>query len=696
MADSTPSVAEYLQQQFGANIEDISPDGMFKITRQDSQGNWQEGSLDARAMLAADLTKRGIQTDSSKIPLTSPDAPVGDSKLPFLTQYNLAKSATPKDRYNYLVQELGKDNVKLNSNNELVVKTPDGLWSKGKTNSTLASVVSGEGGAIAGMVAGAQFGGGVGTAFGPLGTVAGAAIGSGLGAVIGKLASIRDAYKGGMRTEGDAADVAKELGKEFIFGLAGEALVGGATALTNPRLYTKAFQKISAATSDAVGGGLAGNNVREGVSTWVSQMSGVEQNSARFALDHPDMFGKYFPKASEFEKAGGTYIGEANPVFAEGAKNTVEELTIARKTMTEDMGTFLNIIKPVLRDVHVTPSEIQAAVNPDSMIRALQNSATRETTGILKNISRRLGAAAEEGGLRAADKAVPLEALTDTIKFIDEMVDRKIAPGMVMNDTYVRSLGAIRDDLKTFVTSKLDKKMVEVSYADADGLRKAMGAQEGKLMKMGVTDKEQMLQHMRESIFAGKPVTGKPYDVGQLYNFMNTQYKTRAEMFELLAGQTDKAKVESLYKKLTGPTGGAYRQDLANLLTHVGRDGEGFVKDLYARKVAVEMSPAFNPSRTASGPISAVANMLTGPLGTSPRMSGKYLQALGESSFMKVKAGANAADFVAKLTPTARKQLLQTPDALKSALSMSATAELKRQQMKASLVQEGIKKVRGQ
>lgn len=212
----------------GASITGVNPDTgkvSFK-TINSTTGKEKEGSFDPRVFLKS----RGANPDDFNITLNRPETATNETGLGFLQQMDALSARTPGERFKFLQQEFGKDNVKR-VENKFVVKDSDGVW-KGAESTFLANLVK-ESPIIALGIAGSIKGAAIGLASPiPGGAVIGMIIGGGIGAAMGKITDIATAEAAGIRSESDASDALTEVGKEFVdaitwgvaFGAAGKVL----------------------------------------------------------------------------------------------------------------------------------------------------------------------------------------------------------------------------------------------------------------------------------------------------------------------------------------------------------------------------------------------------------------------------------------------------------------------------------------
>jgi len=679
MEDTTPSVTEYLRTRFNADVKEVNGDGTFNVVRKDSKGNIYEGKVDARAMLMEELTNRGIEVDPSKIPLTSPESPVGESSLPFMTQYNLAKAVTAKDKLNYLSQELGKDNVRILGDGRISVKTEDGIWSEGKTNSALSALVSTEGAAIAGSIAGAKIGAAAGSVFPGAGTVIGGALGAGLGAVVGKLASISDAYRMGIRSDFDAKDIGGELAKDFLFAAAGESIVG---ALAKAPSAVKSAKVMDA--FEGIGRGprkFATNSPakKEFIASTLSQMSGVEQPVFRFAME-PETTGfmkAHFDEAVKYVQEAGAVPIEQSPLMKSTEEKLLGVIDFAKNKMQRDHGAMLEVLKRPMFEAFIPADDLLKRIPVDAIQANRQLAAGSVEGNLYRQLAKRLNLSANvnETALASGWKGASAEDILDVSKWLDGELSKRFKPGMALNEQYVGQLSQLNNDLKSIVAEKLQGKLVELPGNAASQLKSILGKEGTNLDLMQVS-------------------RGK-YKADELFGFMQNTYSRRADFLSQISRQADPAKVGSMATRMMEEGGAATRGSLTSMLDDVGLDGKTLVNEMYGKYAAMRTAHWVNPSRTSSGVLNAVANVAGGPFGTSPRMAARYAMGLSDGAFTTIKRGARVTDFLQNLSPKARQMLLDSPQLLKELDATAGSERAMFEQLKQQLMQKGTQAVRG-
>jgi len=697
------SVAEYLKNHYDADIKEILPDGRVKIfANNPALKGEKEMTIDPKVLLDNDAAATGVDIDHSKIEMSSPDYAIRESRLSFLDQYKLARAPTERDQYRFLKEQFGEDRVKLNSNNEIVVKDEEGIWSRAGVNSGLTSLLSTEGGSIAGMVAGAKIGAGFGSAVPGVGTLIGAALGSGLGGVIGKIATIGDAYAAGIRTELDAQEISKELFKDFVLGASGDLLAGGvAKVIGKGAKSNKALIKIAKSTDSMPppksAAGEAGYNswlrekmqneaLRDRFAGAASSMTTRPKDEARFILDYPDLYGKYSPKAIAFEESGKKALGAINPVLNEGDTILTNALNRAKEVQQAQHGAMKRLLDPVFDNVHITADELEKSTGILKFLQDRSIAASPAERALHNQLKSKIGLISQEGGLLLRDKAFPLSRVQDLVSTIQERLASKAE---IVGNTYQGVAKQLNASLKNVISRTLNDKHVKIPIKDIPGIKKALGKNSTILELVQESDPSVLNKMHRELHFLGKTPRDKAYRAGDLYNSMNQVYAQRSSWFQTL-NRTGKAeRMQAFTEAMVSGDKALAQQDLINLLTDTGQNGAEIVKDLYARHTAVSWSPWLAESRKTSNPLTMGAQQAFGYLGSSPQKAGKYLKWLGEREFMQLKANGLLVDGISKMP---KGQALKALPSLEEA---AYGAVQQQQQMTRQLIEQGKQAVQG-
>lgn len=310
-------VVGYLKNEHGLEtLGKGTKEGTARV--RDAAGD--EHEIDVTRMLAdegADLPSLGGIQFGSKA------SPMEQNALGFRDQMDFVTAQSSSDKARLLREKFGKDAVAYDADSgRFSVRDSEG-W-KVADGGSLAEI-----GAERKSIAGALMGGALGSAILPgVGTVVGGAV----GATAGKALSLLEAEKRGIRTDLDAEEVSKELGKEFIlnlaFGAAAEGVVAGAKV--GGKLLKKAWQRVSKGSTEAV---------QEVIAAVDSTLSKTDMIDSMTNIKNPTEVSHYIDKTKDWVRAGGQ--GE-NPVIREMVDATQEVVTGVRK---HEQGVFGKVVK---------------------------------------------------------------------------------------------------------------------------------------------------------------------------------------------------------------------------------------------------------------------------------------------------------------------------------------------------------------
>jgi len=196
--------AEEFLNKNGLALSGVNPDGTLSVKTQDGkESNFNlPGYLKSNNMSPADLD----------IKYNSPETAFSDNALDFGTQVGFIKAGTPKQQLGYLQRTYGADNVSR-VGDEFKVKDKDGVW-KNAGSKWYNDLVAGSPG-IAAAIGGTAAGATLGSSLGPAGAVVGGILGGATAGMIEKYGEQKAAEMMGIRTEQDVKDTASELGRDF-------------------------------------------------------------------------------------------------------------------------------------------------------------------------------------------------------------------------------------------------------------------------------------------------------------------------------------------------------------------------------------------------------------------------------------------------------------------------------------------------
>lgn len=571
--------------------------------------------------------QEGIDPAQLQVKVSDENVPLKQSALNFVDGFKFANTRTDRDKAMFLAEQFGQENVRKNQNGEWIVKQGDD-WKK--ADSSFVSEMAAESPAIAGSIAGGKAGAAIGTTLGPKGTLVGGAIGAGIGGAIGKLASLKAAEQAGLRTEDDAKQVLKEMGTEFLFGMAGEAALPAARVtadFVSAKLGNSMAKIAKNATTPAA---------KENIAAIVGSLNGVPKQDLMTYMDAPDQVTDYLKRAVKWSQEG-----------AEGPNPLLVEMGDMVQTAVEKARTNIN------NSYKMEMAKFEPAVKG---VKIKLGQALGETVDQFRS----LGLVDESGTW-----------LKEAEKNIAEIADRKSV------NQLKQAYGIVR---KAVVNGDaLPEKDVRTLISNVDDILEVAGAYNAKLGEQtisssGVAQLTQLRSRLKNTYLNG--IKSVSPDAAKAYEALTTKYSAaRGWLDEMLPGTAD-AKVTNTIRKIVD-SDIATSEAFANVLNEAGINTKLFMKGLKQRRAAISASDMVS-NRTVYTASNAVRDPALGgvfAIGSMPRTSSK----LTANTFNSLKTIADGMQFVNKLTPEQKAQLVRQPDLMRM-FSQTITRSLQQQE----------------
>lgn len=644
-----PSFTKTVQDQLNAELVDVDQEAGTATLRTFNKFNEPvDQQVDYRAM-KADLEQRL----GTPLELTEADAPLKDSGLSFIQQFAMAESKTFKDKMNFLKGEIGADNVRFNKETGEFSVWKDGVWKRGELSEgfkgTVAELVGQTGLPIAGSIKGAAMGATAGAPLGPVGAAALGVLGAGLGAAVGKLTSIGIAHASGVRTEADAEEISKELGKEFIYGLAGEAIP--AVLRGSASLFAKAVNKLRPQlTSDAS---------KSFVAETMSQFNKNSVSDNRTILEYPLDVLKHQNTTINWSDTGAATL-KPNPV-------TVEMTNILKDTVKKVEQARYNEFGGVLDDIS---EELRSTALDAKMLK--QNTLP---------FFRDLGVIGANGEwLAAADRDLAVSFKPGTISLLKRMYD-------AIGGAARHGEGILGKEATGVLTLNQGERLLRA----VDELGESTLASD--VSKLGKKQVAQIRTEIANWLESG--VAKVDEEAGAKYSAIRKKYHVSQEWLDTIKPQLEPSRIQNTVQTLIDRDNGMMlREDFKSLLKDVGINADEVIKQLQVRNAGINSAPMWIPNSTASGLGNLAEKTVMAPL-TSPRWSTRFAAKLSPGSLADLTAKGNAADMVSKMAPQERMYLLRNPEVLKTIPQTISQARLIHDQRSQELKQYGAARIRG-
>lgn len=451
------SVNAYLKADGAELLSAPDADGFAKI--KDPEGN--EIEFNVKQFMADEMAAKGLKPEmSTVIPLSDSSNPIAESGLGFMQQMKVATARTAAEKYDALVSEFGKENVKRSATG-FSVKDAEGNWKSGEADGFIANFLANDAAAAAGSVAGAYVGAGLTGPLAPVGAVGGATI----GALIGKGLTLANAYAMGIRSEVDVAEIGKELAVEALtagafegVGLGIKALKAGGSSASKLAAAAK-----RAAVLDEVSAPSAGAKL-------VSKLTGQDEVYSRTLFSNADEAADVIRGVDKWRSAGSNGF---NPAVVEQMDLTNKAIEGVKKTITSEYAAFEAADAIHLHRVSTSISDTLnslAKAADDNGIKLLDDSGKLlSRNDMLKNLSSVTGtkdikplreivdtmhsvlSKSENVGKEAAD-SISMYDLNKVVRKVNGMLADSSRVGQEMAGPVERTLATFKTNLRSTIS----------------------------------------------------------------------------------------------------------------------------------------------------------------------------------------------------------------------------------------------------
>lgn len=629
-----PSFTELVRQQMGADIKSLDPEtgvAVFNV-------NGEDVEVDSRGMKQELAASLGI--NANDISDSSAEEPIRDSALSFMEQIRFADAKTDKDKYNYLVSQYGESNVKVTKQGISV--NDNGVWKQGDigdgVKGFLARTIS-EVPAIAGGSIGAKIGAGVGGTAGSIIPGAGTALGAGIGAVVGagigtalgKITDIAAAYGDGIRTEADAADIAKEVGTEALIGMAGEGVIRGGIAAGSQ--LAKVYGKIGKVANTPEAKYEAANLINK---ITKGDANGVADNL--MWMEDPAKANIAYNKSKQWMMKG-RQVGEAHPVEMEIGQKISEAANTAKATMMEEYGAELSKLGPKLKTAQVNMTEII----PD-----------------VEGMYKQWGFIDESGNwLKNSDREIALSAKPKTVNALKSIYSTLKKGG--------KSTDGVLDIEKAQQLVRNIDEIMEPSMADA-------------ISSVGKSALVKVRQTMQNSIMDS--IKKVDPEAAVKYGEIRSKYGNLRNWLDDILIDSAPDKIQKLTARIVNPNKGSIERDyMRKALQHTGVDADAFINDIMTSRAgmnkAAESSDFLRTPRMAARALDGYSKML-------PK------QPLSNKSFVELKTRGKVSEFLTSLPSKAKQSVLNNPAIMQSLSQMIDESGSQYDQQLQGLIEQGM------
>lgn len=590
------------------------------------------------------FAKDELKVDPATLPVkyNSPETAVSDSPLGFIDRIRYETARKIPDQARLLKEKFKPEEIRFNPETKTLSVNDKGIW-KNAGSTGMTGFFGGEGDVIAGAVVG----GAAATAaaapyaaaltFGSGGTltpvaagvmVGAGAIGSGIGAMVARFGTMKMAESAGLRTEQDAQETMKELGKEGILALSGE-LIGPIV-----KLGAKGTAKVMNNSVKRISKMMGVGSELETAQT-MSAMTGLETLDNQIWLAHTDDVETQQLRSIDWEANRlKPNAPQMNPVRKEMADKVQEAVEVVHKKMDDDFVAMDNKFKPIVEKAKVNMESehqmmIELGKDLNADISTFADPASKRQLTRVMNLMRR--AIVDESSPEALKKELTGTETRTIIRNLGDLIKNNFNKGP--------------DEISTRAVAKIQQ------------------------LRNGLSEK------LVSSIDQVDP------GIGSQYKKMNADYSQARSWVDDFAKRTKNERVDKTVVSLFEPGGGRDLQSMSDALQAAGKDSQEFLNYVRVRRAGsnsteLYKSPSINytPGGTvvkgATGG-SLLRDSVGGLLGlTSP----KNATPMYAKTFNKIQGVAHMNNFVSKLNPTQRRELLQNPDMLRAVKQITAQA----------------------
>lgn len=622
-----------LQEEIAANPMSATTSDPEKLITQQTQmldSLKEEQELDVAKIQNDMRTNFGVP-DDEPIVLNKASDPVEDSPLGFIDRVLYTTAKTKVDKGRFLKEKFKAEDLTYNPKTGNFLVRNNGVWQNADATG-LGGFVGEEADVIAGAIAGgaattkvvAPYAAGItaasgGTA-GPLVaglTVGAIALGSGVGAAMARLSTFGAAKAAGIRTEQDAMDIAKELGKEGILAMGGE--VAGPLLKLGAKGTAKVMNKSVRRIAKMMGVG----SELETAQT-MGAMTGLETLDNQVWLAHTDEVEAQQLRSIDWEANRlKPNAPQMNPVRREMADKVQEAVEVVHKKMDDDFEAMDNAFKPVVEKARVN---LEAE---HQLIRELEQDLASDISTFADPASKR--------------------QLTRVINIVKRAMRDGKNPEVVLKELSGTQTRTIIRNLGDLIKNNFKKGPDEISSRAVAKILQ---------LRSSLSDK---LVNSIDQVNKG---------VGARYKKMNADYSVARSWVDDFAKRTKNERVDKTVAGLFEQGGGRDLQSMADALKAAGKDPQEFLTYIRVRRAganSTELYKAPSVNYTPGGTVvkgatqgSFVRDTVGGLLGlTSP----KNATPLYAKTYGMIKNFSEGVNFLKTLPADQREAFLKSPEA---------------------------------
>ncbi len=542
---------------------------------------------------------------------------VDDSPLGFLDRLEYSQARKPSDKAKYLHEKFGKENVSFEPETKEFKVNKQGAWHNADATG-LTGFVGEEGDVIAGAMAGGALGSLI-----PI-PVVGTVIGAGVGAAVARFGTMKAAEAAGLRSEEEATEVMKEVGKEFLLGMGGEAIglgvKGGVAFVKGAR---KAMGNIAAAATTP--------EARLTVAEILKQATNVKVVDNMTWLEAPAAVAEKQTRVVAWKARGEKGI---NPVKSEMADTIQEGFNKAKDRMYKDYTTVFEPLQEITKNVKVPSDPLINSIGGEFKAMGLID---ENRNWIPKEAAR----------LQETVNTADVRRLKQTYDILRRSVGQtegtaaQARPNLSFEDalTVKRNFDEILEAAGHY--NKGSAEITSATKARISGYR------------------NQLKDAIQGALSEKNPAAG------DLYANMNKKFSARREWIDDVAGSVGDDKIDATMKRMLGPDGDRSREAMINALKDSGVNAELFMNNLYQSQAALNTVDLCKIGSSGHSSTAGGLMRLSSPRKTTPMVA---------KTFAALKNFADSSEFVKSLPKGQREELIKNPQALRALSQITSRA----------------------
>lgn len=654
---------KFIQDRLGGQLKDVEQGGVVVL---------EQNGEERKFNLPKFLEDQGINTSDVNIQYNTPSTPVDDNAVGFFTGVKMALTRNPRDRQAVLEEDYGPDNVKR-VGKEFRIKDKNGVWKKAE-DSFLAGLAA-DSPVIAAGAAGFAKGAAAGTAVAPgIGTVVGGVLGGAASATLARFGQIEAAEALGIRSEADAEEVRKELGREFANSVIWDAVALGAGRVVRPvargagkfskRLFDKFYDK--EAISSTLETLMPGTRKVD----WSAVLRSTD-DAAKVMKDLDDVV-KFDQRAAK----GLTPLGKADPA----TEKTIRIVTSSMKGFKRRAS-----------------KQFEGAMDVLERQGAFRKSPVKIDEAFGK-FSRELA----DAGLLDGKMNFSRRQVGDGAQQILEVFDPKSQ----------RTLGKVYDQLRSVFNERgqnLNFKDARSLMRGVDDILESSGHfNAGELAisnraRLALKGLRRDLRSSMSSALDGATVRvdGQAVNAATFYNEATSRYSNFRNAYDDFAIEVrqgaDKKRVFQTVGRMLGENGYQLEETFGRMAKSVGQDGEKVVQRLQQLRAAKNLSPMYAPGSKGLNTVLRQQVGIGSPRETAPLVARRArslerLEALQSSPVSKQTMSALGSfgkfvNFIQGLGPQEKATLVTNPELYRPLLNSTMGAAPLEEQLTQELLQ---------